>query len=318
MRYGGMNPTVDLTRRAGGRYRAFGLTIDSTLALPELPAADAGRAAEVEVTEGAVPAELAGARRRLAYFQAAPGKLLMSVPGVARYLAIDGRRVTIERESGIADDEVRAFLLTVAMGGVLHQRDDLVLHGSAVAIGGEAVAFLGRSGVGKSTLAAAFRRRGHPVLTDDLCVVRPREDGRMMVHPGFPHMKLALDALEKLELPADGLRRIRHKDGKRALPLGREFASAALPLKKLYHLGRSPTERLTFTPRSGPEVIVALRNLTYRFGLLWGLAKQPRHFAQVLELARQVPLTIVARPTKCFEVDELVVRIEEDLRAAAR
>lgn len=307
------------TAAAGeGLYRAFGLTIRSALPLLELPAAEPGSSVDIAVAEAEVPPELPGATLRFGYFQGLPGRVLIFIEGVARYLAWDGEHVAFEREPGVSDDEVRAFLLTVVMGALLHQREDLVLHGSAVAIDGEAVAFLGQSGAGKSTMAAAFRRRGHPVLTDDLCVVRQRADGRTMVQPSFPHMKLWLDSLEKLEVSPDGLRRIRHKEGKRALPLGEEFTREPRPLRKMYLLRGAPQSRPTIVRVEGPNVFRALRNQTYRFGLLREMAEQPRHFQQAMDLAQTVPLALALRPADGFQLDELVALIEADLGKAPR
>ena len=55
---------------------------------------------------------------------------------------------------------VVAFLLS--MGG------QSILHGSAVDLGGEALAFVGVSGQGKSTMAALFCAAGAPLVTDDV------------------------------------------------------------------------------------------------------------------------------------------------------
>lgn len=62
---------------------------------------------------------------------------------------------------------VSAFLL--ALGG------NTVLHASAVAIDGSALAFVGQSGRGKSTLAALMCVAGAELVTDDVLVV---DDGR--------------------------------------------------------------------------------------------------------------------------------------------
>jgi hypothetical protein len=56
-------------------------------------------------------------------------------------------------------------VLPLAAGGP-HR---LALHASVVDVDGRAVAFLGASRQGKSTLAAALARRGHTLLSDDCC-----------------------------------------------------------------------------------------------------------------------------------------------------
>lgn len=298
----------------GGIYSAFGLDVRSEMPLPELLIGEREATVAVVVRRGEVPEELPGAGDRRGYFQVAGECILIRVAGVARYLVKAGREVTIAAEADAADEDVRAFLLTVVFGAVLHQRDELVLHGSAVGIDGHAAAFVGPSGAGKSTLAAAFRNRGYPVLSDDLCLVRPAAAGAMMLQPSFPHMKLWLDSLDQLKVPAAGLRRILRKGEKRAMPLSHGFAATALPLKKIYVLRRSHENRLSITPVERIGAVRALKNHTYRFGLLESLGKQRQHFAQVVALAERVPLAIVARPLGEFRLEELLSAIETDIR----
>jgi len=63
---------------------------------------------------------------------------------------------------------VRLYLLGSAWGALCYQRDLLVLHASAVRVDGRAVAFCGRPGMGKSTLAAWLAESGHALVSDDL------------------------------------------------------------------------------------------------------------------------------------------------------
>lgn len=50
------------------------------------------------------------------------------------------------------------------------------IHASCVQIGGQGVLFTGQSGSGKSTAAFALARRGHPLLNDELILLRREED----------------------------------------------------------------------------------------------------------------------------------------------
>lgn len=303
-------------RPAGSQlFSAFGLTIRSQLELPELlPVAEAV-APDVEIVYGDVPAELPGVLKRGVRFQSARGALRLQVDGIATYLVRDGRSVTIARDPAADDDDVRVFLLGSVFGALLHQRGDLVLHGSAIAWEDACVVFLGHSGAGKSTLATAFRKRGHAVLTDDLCVMRPGPDGRILAHPGFPQTKLWLDSLKQLDVSPEGLRRIRNKLEKRAVPLGADFATQPLPVKKLFLLRSNNKTELKLTPSQGPQKFNILKNHTYRFGFLEGNDGKAGHFQHVLKLAQQAPLAVAIRPSGKFLLDELVSLIEADLRA---
>lgn len=311
-----LDHSASLDDRAGATrlHQAYGLRIRSTLPLPELPPADDGPAADLEIVAGPVPTELPGATDRGVRYQAAPGQLLLIVDGIARFLISEGRRIVIESPPGADPEDVRLFLYGSAFAALLHQRGDLVLHGSAIATGDSCVAFLGASGVGKSTTAMACQRRGYPVLTDDVCAVRPDATGRLLLHPGLPHAKLWLDSLKQFDLAPDGLRRIRQALEKRAVPLGETFATAPLPVRKLYILRATNQPDIQLTPVEGPQRLNALKQQTYRFHFVDGLAAKPAHFRAALALAQQATVTRVTRPEGVFRLTELVDRLEADFR----
>ncbi len=152
--------------------QAYGLRIRSSLPLPELPPAADGLEADLEILAGPVPTELPGATDRGVRYQAAPGQLLLIVDGIARFLISDGRRIVIESPPEADPDDVRLFLYGSAFAALLHQRGDLVLHGSAIATGDTCVAFLGASGVGKSTLAMACQRHGWMLAPPSRAAIR--------------------------------------------------------------------------------------------------------------------------------------------------
>lgn len=295
------------------RGRAFGLTFASEFPLPELLPAGDEVAPDVVVRAGAVPDELPGVLKRGVRYQAAAGALRLQVDGVGTYLIEDGQRITIALAPGADEADMRLFLLGSAVGALLHQRGDLVLHGSAVEWNGEAVVFLGLSGVGKSTLATAFKLRGRPMLTDDLCVVRPRADGRMMAQPGFPQAKLWLDSLRRFELAPEGLKPIRVKIDKRALPLADQFPISPLPVRRLYVLSSHNKEGFELTPGTGPQKFNVIKNHTYRFSYIADINRKAGHFQHGMQLAAQVSLARVIRPAAGFRLEELVQLIESDL-----
>ena len=99
------------------------------------------------------------------------------------------------------------LLLGPGLVVALAARGILCLHASAVTASRGAVAFVGESGRGKSTLAARLQRHGFGRLADD---VLPLEvaDAAAPVRPAFPQLKLPADgqpgavAPERLRLQA--------------------------------------------------------------------------------------------------------------------
>ena len=91
-----------------------------------------------------------------------------AVPEFGKFIIRDGQELIVCPKSGLAIEELRAIILGSAMSVLLQQRDLLVLHASSVAIAGQAVAFLGNSGWGKSTLVSVMNAKGHDFITDDV------------------------------------------------------------------------------------------------------------------------------------------------------
>ena len=90
----------------------------------------------------------------------------IAIPGVAAFRLHESgdvaARATGGSEQAIADAWVRSVLPLV-----VQERGTQVLHASAVAGPSGVVALCGTSTSGKSTVAAALRRRGHRVVADD-------------------------------------------------------------------------------------------------------------------------------------------------------
>jgi hypothetical protein len=113
-----------------------------------------------------------------------------------------------------------------------------ILHASAVEIEGEAVAFLGSSGVGKTTLAARLAARGAALVTDDVLAIAA-VNGAVRAYRGGSVARI--DPLELRKMSADErevLGPIRARAEKWHVTPA--LAPDELPLALTYHLGREP------------------------------------------------------------------------------
>ncbi len=178
---------------------AFGLDIESQLPLVLLDGAEAeptGRTLGVTVREGARLRWPASSQRLCDDFQpdgslvykieADPdaGYLISGPEYGAHLLSRDGRLLQCDPE-GLADESWQRLLIAQVLpfAALLHGLE--VFHASAVVRDGRAVAFLGRSRSGKTSLALELCRRGARFLADDVLALECR-DGRLLAHPGSP------------------------------------------------------------------------------------------------------------------------------------
>ena len=129
--------------------------------------------ADVTIRRGDVPAALAAPESEDVFWQQAGRRTLFRFARGVRFLIEDGRSVRYAMERGATLHDVRTFLLSSVWGALAMQRGLLPLHASSVTRGPDLDAFTGRSGVGKSTLAAALGSHGYPLFTDDILLVGP-------------------------------------------------------------------------------------------------------------------------------------------------
>src|SRR5476651_2396481 len=112
------------------RYRAFGLVLQSELALPELGSTSAAPQSpvDVEITTTALPGLVDPiVFLGMSLARAADG-LLLEIPDVARYLVRGGREICVCPDPAASAETVRIYLLGTVLGALLHQRGTLPLH----------------------------------------------------------------------------------------------------------------------------------------------------------------------------------------------
>lgn len=76
--------------------------------------------------------------------------------------------VTVHLVEGVPEAMAGVLVGGTVLSYLLMLRDEVVLHASAVDVGGRAIGFVGSSGMGKSTLATLMCRDGGRLITDDV------------------------------------------------------------------------------------------------------------------------------------------------------
>ena len=288
-----------------GRYSVFGLVVESEIALPELFPAPSDAPADVTIRIGA-----AGDAHLIS-----PEEVNLVVPKVAAYRVRGGREMWVAPVEGASDRNIRLFLLGSAFGAIVHQRGLLPLHANAIEIDGRAVAFMGHSGAGKSTMAAWFLDRGHRILADDVCVVVPDASGVPLAYPGIPRLRLWREALERSGRTTDGFELAFAEDDKWNVPTPRPSQSGPIPLAAVYLLRKAEEGRSQITPLTGVAAADALVANTYRGSYLAKMGGTRRHLMACLALLQRVPVFSASRVWGFDSYDEQAALLERHARS---
>jgi hypothetical protein len=148
--------------------------------------------------------------------------------------------------------DAATYLAGPVFSCMLRMRGALALHASAIQVGAVAVAFIGGHGAGKSTTAAAFARRGYPVVTDDV-LRTDRVAGTWHAAPFLGPLRLWPDAARLVN--TDALPPLTAGWAKQALAMGTydvRPADRPLPIGGL----------LLLRPRVSSDVVPAVESCT--------------------------------------------------------
>ena len=189
-------------------------------------------------------------------------------------------------------------------------------HGAAVAIGDRAVAFLGPSGQGKSTLTAAFARRGFPFLSDDCLRVQAGSDGVLLAEPHAPWIRLWDDSVEAL-VPDGQAPVVAPGSPKPQLEAGGQLphCATALPLARVYVLGDGEAGSAAVAPILPAQAAIMWTRNAFVLDI-----KSPtvmaRSFEAAARLAAALPMRTLDYPRRYDALDEVVAAVLADLEAA--
>jgi hypothetical protein len=171
-------------------------------------------------------------------------------------LSLDGRQLRCGPPGPAVDGWQRLLIAQVLPFAALLQGLE-IFHASGVVREGEAIAFLGPSRAGKTSLALELCDRGAGFLADDVLALEPQAEG-LLAHPGTSLAGVAEDE----QAPAgvtDGDTRweIAVKDGERLLRM--PGAAVAAPLAALFFLDRRADgpRRPRFEPFADPQMLLA-------------------------------------------------------------
>ncbi len=289
-------------------YSAYGLHLRSELPLPNfLPGNDAFH---VTVRLGRIPGMVEEETDTVLISNRNEGGILLSVKNLGGFLVRGGEEVIIQPALGAEEPLLCQFVSGPVLGILLSQRGVPVFHASSVALPEGAAIFLAPKGHGKSTLAAAFHLRGHPLIADDITALQYQEGG-VRVFPGVPQLKLWPKSIQKLPRLPDQFSQISADLEKRFLIMPESFVREPQALRVVYVLGIG--QALQILPLSPKE---ALRRVaphwygaTFKGKLLRPLGLD-RAFQECSTLVQKAPVYLLERPASLERLNDTCQAVE--------
>jgi hypothetical protein len=265
-------------------YKVSGFTVQSNIPLPELPHAD-GREPLYDFqllrARGPRPAPsqwfhhwvLPDGRVWLSLAKHRSGYLLR-FPDLADFLTpACGKKILCYPKPDTPLETLRHLLLDQVIPLLLSKREKLVLHASAVRASQGAVAFMGMTGAGKSTLSASFAEQGFSLLTDD-CLLLEERGRELFATPSYPGLRLWDDVTSGLFEHEPSASRVAHYTAKKRLGLNNgwlRFCPDSVPLLRIYTL--PPPEEVNsanaihISPLPAREAFIELVRYAFRLDI---------------------------------------------------
>jgi hypothetical protein len=233
--------------------------------------------------------------RPWAEFRRVPAGYNLRFPGLAEFeVSSDGRRIVGFPAPNISDATVEHLYLNQVLPLALSRSGKLVVHACAVEVNGSALVFMGDTGRGKSTLAAAFAIAEYRFLSDD-CLVVAAEGGEFFALPSHPSIRLWSDSHGRLlnsdaaiAPPVSYTSKGRFLAGN-----GLAYCDEARPLRAAYVLGAGEAISIDIRKLSGANSLVALATNAF----VLDTEDRPKiaaHFQVLAQLANEIP---------CFQLD---------------
>ena len=208
-------------------------------------------------------------------------------------IAIDDRTVSCVPAPNVSQEVVSSLYFNQVIPLFDSSDGALVLHASAVSGDGVALAFLGPSGRGKSTLAAGFARHGHPFLTDDGLWLEQDGPG-YFARPNRPNFRLWPDS-ENAILDNGATESTNDLGVKSHIASSAElpFHNGPLQLQNIYVLGEGRSKKAVFERLNSTSALTELFKYTFILDI-YDRSRLKAHFIRLVQLAETIA---------CFNLD---------------
>lgn len=229
-----------------------------------------------------------------------PEGYLIRFPGLADFLLSNDQQIRCASQPNVPQHTIEHLVLDHVLPRVLSHEGRTVLHAAAMEIDGRAIAFLGDTGWGKSTLTASLWRAGYPLVNDD-CVVIMNDDPVTAVGT-YPGMRLLSDSALALGTQDEETTPVAHYSSKRRISVNAEkgaVRSDPILLQQVYLLTPPNIETTDVNITEIPlhERFIHLLEHSFRLDPT-DKARNAAEFGRLTTLAERLPMFRLQYPRR--------------------
>lgn len=297
-------------------YKIYGLLVASEIRIQEAYAVDEVKEPDVIIEKGKMPDFLREAKEK-GYGTWTNGfeNAWFRIPDSGQVYVEKGRKIVVETEEDANMDLVCSMILSAGFSLILLQRNEPVIHGSAIVKDGGTFIVSGDSGAGKSTITMELLKQDVGFLADDTVRVR-MQAGRIVASPTYPQQKICRNMVEEYGLHLDKLRYIDEERDKFAMMRTDRYVTDDTPLKAMIVLKKSGNiTKVTSEKLQGKAYLdTVIDNLYLADTYKYNVGVPMELMQQIILMAGQVPFYAIYRPAEGNTVEDVVEEIKKILQ----
>jgi hypothetical protein len=279
-------------------YRLFGMTLASEIEFANLLISAPTTEPDYILKLGNIDDSNLAAPRLGIYTHATGSELYHKIPDIVSFHC-NNRLITVEKNNNSDSQDIKAFLLDTIFTYLLNQHGYLVLRGSAIKIGTNALLIASNSSNGTSALAATLHEEfGYSIISDGLLVIKssPEAKNTQLIPSNTPLM-LWQDSCKHLALSYEQQLQVRLNLLKYEFPQALTIKET-LPIKNLIHLATHNATTIDFQTLTTTDKIDELLELTHYPQLMKASNNTRNSFKLAVQLANNCNILKITRPTK--------------------
>ena len=237
------------------------------------------------------------------------GATHITIPDVVGFFIKDGNEIRITPGQLSSSQIIRSLLFGPAMAALLFQRGIVVMRGATIQIGNYAMLIIGRSGVGKSTLAARLVSRGHKIIADDIAPL----DENCAALQGPAQIKLWRESLDLLNISAENIPRVRPEIQRFRLPCQATDSSEPLKVRWIYVMESGKEMGHHINKLSGINKFRQINNNLYNSSMLASDVLRANYLAWCGRLSSMATMTEISRDARGEDINVIANYILSEL-----